>query len=89
MQEERAPDRSLAIALGVGVTLALLSAIFFPSPSDAVVNAAIAHEVHERACIAQYEAGERWKKARAKKPACSAGTYDVPANALSYPLAKQ
>jgi hypothetical protein len=88
MQEERTPDRNLAIGVAVSVFLALLSALILPNPAvDAVVTAAIAEEVHARACIAQYGPGER--PARAKKPVCALGTYDVPATALSYPLAKQ
>ena len=87
MQEERVPDRNLAIGVVAAVGLAFLSALVLPNPAhDAVVNSAIALEVHERACIAQYDAGERWTK-RPKKPVCALGTNDVPATAMSYPLA--
>lgn len=86
MDEERTPDKSLLIAIGIGVAIALLSAIFFPGPSDAVVNHAVAQEVHQRleACISQGRIYERLPK-----PKCAGGTYDVPATALSYPLARK
>ncbi len=82
MQEERVPDINLAIGVAAAVALALVSSLFWPGAPDAVVNAAIAQEVHARACIAQAGPGERLPKMK-----CAAGTYDVPADALSYPLA--
>ncbi len=86
MDEERSPDRNLAIGVAASVTLALVSSLLLPSPAvDAVVIAAIADEVTERACIAQYGPGEFVRKPMV----CALGTRDVPATALSYPLAKQ
>ena len=84
--DEREPDGNLFKLIGVAVALALAAGFFLPSPAqDAEVPAAIVEEVSERACIAQYAAGERWTK----KPVCALGTRDVPATALSYPLAQK
>jgi hypothetical protein len=86
MDEERAPTRKqLAVTAFIGALAAVLVGLAAPNPVvDAVVNRAVAEEVTARACIAQYEAGERWIKG-AKKPACSLGTHDVPATAMKYP----
>lgn len=76
----------LFVGLAIGAALvAGLGYEFFSSP-DPIVSRALAVEVHERACIEQYAPGERHLK---KKPVCALGTRDVPATALSYPLARQ
>lgn len=81
--EERAPDKNLAWAIGIAVTLALVWSLL-PGQPDVAVIAQVTEEVTERACIAQYGPGERFTKPMQ----CALGTRDVPATALSYPLAE-
>lgn len=85
--EDTEQQGNLKVAAALGAAAALLVMLTGPNPAtDAVVTAAIAEEVTERACIAQYGPGERFVH---KKPVCALGTRDVPATALSYPLARQ
>lgn len=93
--EEDLPQGEFLKALGRAI-VAVIAAIAVASATgalaslnpgkEAAVSAAVASEIHERACIAQYGPGERFKNV---KPACALGTRDVPATALSYPLAHQ
>lgn len=78
--------KALAVSIAIGVLATALIALVAPDTAhDAAVIAAIADEVTARACIAQYGPGERFSK----PVACALGTRDVPATALSYPLAPQ
>lgn len=80
--ESLSNPKPLIVAAVIGTGLAVLIALTGPR-HDAEVNAAVAQEVHERACISQAAIYERMPK-----PVCASGTRDAPANALSYPLAR-
>lgn len=87
--QEPAPVLHLIFAAVIGVSLAVLTAFIGPD-RDAEVNAGIAQEVHQRlqgegGCIRQ---GAMHEALHNKPMGCASGTRDVPANALSYPLAR-
>lgn len=80
---------AFVIALaGIAVAVASGTAYAFLNPGEeAAVIAQITEEVEARtprACIAQAAIYERMPK-----PVCASGTTDVPATALSYPLASK
>lgn len=75
----------LAIVLAIGMALvAGLGYDFFVESKHAAVTQTFVAQADERACIAQYAPGERFQKPMK----CAPGTRDVPATALSYPLAR-
>lgn len=83
MDEDLPSRKALAVGTVIGVVLAILLAFIGPA-QDEVVIAAITEEVTERACISQAAIYERLPK-----PVCALGTRDVPATALSYPVARK
>lgn len=86
--DERDNPLLLTLPLIAGVAAA---SIFAAQVTGAALSPAhdaqvIADIVIERACIVQYGPGEYSGK---RKMACAAPMSEVPANALSYPLARQ
>lgn len=75
-----------ALLLFVVALMALLGSC--DDSGAAAVTEKMAGESAERGCIAQYGPSERWTRHRTIYE-CASATRDVPANALSYPLAQQ
>jgi hypothetical protein len=75
-----------AVLIPVGVAKACGFALF-DYRTDVAIPAAVSAELHERGCATQYGAGERWTRHRHIYE-CVSATRNVPANALSYPVAQ-